>query len=273
VASSTIALVERPVAVSITAKRTARFDRWFVLGLVIAIGSVILGISITGISPWYFLQPAAASIVIGGTLGVTLITTPRSALLHSARRALIFGRPNELDRPAVIEELMNCARVRRKSGLLSLKNLAEQAAHPAVREILTLLLDVQDRGELQTALETKMRVRERHDDADARVFETMGGFAPTIGVLGTVVGLIDVLRQFSQPALIAHGIGTAFVSTIYGLALANLILLPAAGRIRAAAAEAIETSELMAEGALGLLDGVHVAILRDRLNSYVRAER
>src|SRR5262249_52053599 len=107
----------------------------------------------------------------------------------------------------------------------------------------------------------------------AKVLEVAGGFAPTIGVLGTVVGLIDVLRQFSSLATVASGMGTAFVSTIYGLALANLVLLPAAHRIRAQVAEVFEGQELMIEGCLCLFDGVHPLIVRQRLNSYLHEAR
>ena len=99
-----------------------------------------------------------------------------------------------------------------------------------------------------------------------------GGFAPAIGVIGTVVGLIDVLRQFSNMNSVALGIGTAFVSTMYGLALANLLLLPAAHRIRAMVAETFEMEEMIIEGGLCMIDGTHPSLVRDRLNCFLRSE-
>jgi len=129
---------------------------------------------------------------------------------------------------------------------------------------------VKDHAELQTALENKLRLIERQGEADAKTLEVAGGFAPTIGVLGTVVGLIDVLRQFTELAGVAYGMGAAFVSTIYGLGLANLVLLPAANRIRARIAETIETQELMAEGILCLYDGIHPRLMRQRLACFLR---
>ena len=99
-----------------------------------------------------------------------------------------------------------------------------------------------------------------------------GGFAPTIGVIGTVVGLMDVLRQFSNIASVAGGTGTAFVSTIYGLGLANLILLPSAQRMRANVADQFETNEMIVEGTLCLFDGVHPSLVRDRLSCFLRGE-
>lgn len=104
------------------------------------------------------------------------------------------------------------------------------------------------------------------------MFEVAGGFAPTIGVLGTVVGLMDVLRQFSNISAVAGGTGTAFVSTVYGLALANLIFLPAAQRMRAHVAEQFEMHEMIVEGTLCLFDGVHPALVRDRLSCFLRTE-
>ena len=105
---------------------------------------------------------------------------------------------------------------------------------------------------------------------DAKILEVAGGFAPTIGILGTVVGLIDVLRHFSNVASVGHGIGTAFVSTIYGLTLANLVLLPVANRIRARVADLFEVQELIMESVLALVDGVHPMALRQRLTSFLR---
>jgi chemotaxis protein MotA len=132
-------------------------------------------------------------------------------------------------------------------------------------------LDTKEHNELQSALENKIRFCERQSESAARVLEIAGGFAPTIGVLGTVVGLIDVLRQFSGLSTVASGVGAAFTSTFYGLALANIVLLPAANRIRARASEMFELQEMMTEGVLCLFDGLHPRLVRQRLCSFVNA--
>src|SRR6202042_1892818 len=142
--------------------------------------------------------------------------------------------------------------------------------HLFLRECLQLAMDSKNRAELQITLETKVRQLERQGETDARAFEVAGGFAPTIGVLGTVVGLMDVLRQFANISSVAAGTGTAFVSTIYGLGLANLILLLSAQRMRAHAAEQYETNEMIVEGTLCLFDGLHPALIRDRLSCFLR---
>jgi chemotaxis protein MotA len=245
-------------------------DVIFVLGLVVAVGAIVSGIAAAGISITYFFQPAGALIVIGGTLGVMLVTTPRDSLVHSFRHVLDLISSEEVKRETLIEEIIFYARVARRGSLLALEPLVPQAAHPFLGQALQLALDVSNRAELQTVLETELRMRERQGETDAKTLEVAGGFAPTIGIIGTVVGLIEVLRHFANLQSVGFGIGTAFVSTIYGLALANLLLLPAAHRIRARVAENFEIQELIIEGVLALADNVHPALIRLRLGAYVR---
>lgn len=247
-----------------------RIDLAFVLGLTVALGAILSGVAAAGISITYFLQPAGALIVIGGTLGVMLVTTPKHSLVHSIRRVMDLISSEEVDRDALIEEIVFYGRVARRGSLLSLEPLAPQASHPFLGQALQLALDVGSRTELQTVLETELRMRERQGETDAKTLEVAGGFAPTIGIIGTVVGLIEVLRHFANLQSVGFGIGTAFVSTIYGLALANLLLLPASHRIRARVAENFEIQELIIEGVLALSDGVHPALIRLRLSAYLR---
>ena len=247
-----------------------RIDLAFVLGLVVALGAIMAGVAAAGISVTYFFQPAGAFIVIGGTLGIMLVTTPRDSLIHSCRHVLDLISSEEVNRQTLIEEIIFYARVSRRSTLLALEPLVPQAAHPFLGQALQLALDVSNRAELQTVLETELRMRERQGETDAKTLEVAGGFAPTIGIIGTVVGLIEVMRHFSNLQSVGLGIGTAFVSTIYGLALANLLLLPAAHRIRARVAENFEIQEMIIEGVLSLTDNVHPALIRLRLSAYMR---
>ena len=245
-------------------------DRWILAGIAIAVATIIAGIASTGVSLRYFLQPTAAWIVLGGTLGVTLITTPRSSLLHAVRRVFGLLRQPAVNREELVDEIVSFVRTARVQGMLAMEPRIGQINNAFLREMLALALDVKSRSEFQATLETKLRLHERQGDADAKVLEVAGGFAPAIGVIGTVVGLIDVLRQFSNMNSVAFGIGTAFVSTMYGLALANLILLPASHRIRASVAEAFEIEEMIVEGGLCLIDGTHPSLVRERLNCFLR---
>jgi chemotaxis protein MotA len=209
-------------------------------------------------------------IVLGGTLGVMMVTTPRHSLVHSARRIVDLFAADEVDREALIEEIITLARIARRGGIIALEPTIKKTSNFFLRDALQLAVDGQTREELQAVLETQLRMNERHGESDAKALEVAGGFAPTIGIIGTVVGLIEVLRQFSNLQAVGSGIGTAFVSTIYGLALANLLLLPAAHRIRARVAENFETQELIIEGILSVRDSLHPSLIRVRLNSFIR---
>jgi chemotaxis protein MotA len=249
-----------------------RLDGLFLAGLLIATAAILIGVASAGIPLSYFLQPTGAVIVLGGTLGVTLITTPKCSLIHSARRTFALLSASETDPENLIEQVIECARARRR-GIVALEPLIPKISNNFLRKGLQLATDLTDPDELRSILETELRMLERQGEADAKTLEVAGGFAPTIGIIGTVVGLIDVLRNFSNFATVGHGIATAFVSTIYGLALANLILLPAAHRIRARVAENFETQELILEGVLAIADSVHPTVIRMRLSSFVRERK
>jgi chemotaxis protein MotA len=239
------------------------------LGVAVALAAMVAGIAVTGVKAAYFLQPTGALIVLGGTLGVIILTTPRAGLMNSARRVAELLWAPDIDRRALMAEIMGYVRRARAFGVLTLEPIAAQATTPFLRESLVITLDVQERDKLKSALELKLRLRERQGETDAKVLEVSGGFAPTIGVLGTIVGLIDVLRQFSSLQSVANGVGTAFVSTIYGLAVANLILLPTANRIRARVAEAFETHEMIIEGMMCIFDKMHPSLVQERLSFFL----
>jgi chemotaxis protein MotA len=252
--------------------RRGGLDAGILCGIAIAAFALVAGIAFTGIGARYFFQPTGILIVVGGTIGVLLITTPGPALLLTLRRALsLFSTPPSPNREELIEEIVSYARIVRIEGMLAIEPSIDGVSQSFLREALLMALDAKERMELQSALENKVRFCERQSDAAARVLEVAGGFAPTIGVLGTVVGLIDVLRQFSNLSAVASGVGAAFTATIYGLALANLVLLPAAHRIRACASETFDLQELMTEGALCLFDAMHPRLVRQRLRTFLSA--
>jgi chemotaxis protein MotA len=241
-------------------------------GIALTVAALAAGIAAARIPVSYFLQPAGIFIVIGGTLGATIVTTPRQALGRALRSVIGLWWEQPAGRAELIDEIMSYIRVARTRGVLALEPMVQQSGYEFLRDCVILGLDVQ-RTELQSAAETKIRLRERRGEADARTLEIAAGFAPTIGVLGTVVGLIDVLRRFSDMSAVASGVGTAFASTLYGLGLANLLLLPLAHRIRAAVANTFETEELILEGVVCIMDGVHTSLASDRLNAFLEKKR
>lgn len=272
--TSTVLIEDRQEFTRRPAARVGRkgLDFGMILGIAIAWTALAAGIAVTRVSAHYFFQPTGVLIVLGGTLGVILITTPPAALLLAARRTLnLFSTEASPNQEDLIEEIVSYAKIVRIKGILAIEPAIGQVSHGFLQEALLFAMDAKERSDLQSALENKVRFCERQSEAAAKVLEVAGGFAPTIGVLGTVVGLINVLRQFSSLSTIAWGVGAAFTSTIYGLALANLVLLPAAHRVRARASEKFALQELMTEGALYLFDGMHPRLVRQRLHSFLDA--
>ena len=253
-----------------TVRRSPRLDVFLLIGIAIAFGAALIGLRSTGVDITYFLQPTGAVMVLGGTFGVMLITTPRHALIHSLRRVATLASASDTDRAALIDEIVEYARHARRGGLLGLEPMLPRVRNPLLGHALELAVDISNHGELRSVLETELHMAERQGEADAKTLEVAGGFAPTLGIVGTVVGLIEVLRGFSNLSSVGYGIGTAFVSTIYGLALANLFLLPLAHRIRARVTENFETQELILEGVLSIADSVHPSVIRMRLVSFLR---
>lgn len=269
-AAATLKQVRKAIPPPIAIIPARRLDISMLAGVAIALTAALAGIAATGVKLTYFFQPTGALIVLGGTLGVMFITTPLPALIHSLRRVAGLVWTRELNSRELVDEIMSCVRAARTGGWLGVEPMVGRVKSAFLNEALLMAMDIQDRNELHAGLETRVRLRERAGEHDAKTLEVAGGFAPTIGVLGTVVGLIDVLRQFSNVAAVANGIGIAFVSTIYGLGLANLVLLPAAQRIRARTAAEFEAHELIMEGVMCLFDGLHPSMVRDRLNSFLR---
>ena len=255
-------------------RRTAP-DRWMLSGLLLGALAVIAGIAMSGAGLRYFFQPSSALIVLGGTFGITLVTLPKDSLRMVGRRIRALNSQAQSERETLIEDIVELSRVGRRGGILTIEPLIPKVANEALRNGLLTALDVRDITELQVVLENELKLSERHGLADSSALETAAGYAPTIGILGTVVGLIEVLKHFSDIRSIGPGIGAAFVSTIYGLAVANFLLLPLAHRIQARVAEQTETQELIAEGVMCIFVSMHPSIVRQRLAPYLRevAER
>jgi chemotaxis protein MotA len=251
--------------------RPRRTDRGLLVGAILAAGALLASLSFTGISFTYFFNPTAAALVVGGTFGILVITTPAHALLRAWKRVISLTSIPDLDREQLCEEIVHYAKLVRQENMQTVEKEIENASTTFLRDGLLLALDVRSRPELEAALETELRLIERQGETDAKVLEGAGGFVPTIGIIGTVIGLIDVMRHFSNLASVGSGIATAFVSTIYGLVLANFLLLPIAQRIRWRVAATFEIQELVIEGVLCVYDKTHPTLVRARLAAFLRS--
>jgi chemotaxis protein MotA len=251
---------------------TRRLDFTSVAGVPVAVGLVLLGQLLEGGSVKSLLQAAAALIVIGGTLGAVLLSFSLSDVRQAAA-ALKQVFVEDGERPdATIGAILRFARVARKDGILALEDEAADARDPLLRKGLMLAVDGLNPKTLREMLEVEQDAAEDHDLVPARVYEAAGGFAPTVGILGAVLGLIHVMENLSDPSKLGSGIAVAFVATVYGVGGANLILLPVANKLRLRASQAARRRQLIVEGVLAIQDGLNPRLIEQKLCGFVRSQ-
>ena len=241
---------------------------WLTLaGPLVAVAAVLLGLFLEGGHITQVLQPTAAVIVLGGTLGALLIQFPfgmvRSAFLQAAgsgsEQPLLWERT---------EQLMKYALQARRAGMVSLDPELKQIGDLFFRRALMLAIDGIAVRELRDIMELEMGRREEEEERAAKVLEAGGGYAPTIGILGAVLGLIQVMQRLDDIGEVGRGIAVAFVETLYGVGLANLLLLPLAGKLRLRAREAQMLRETTLEGVIAMAEGAGPRAMREKLGSH-----
>ena len=242
-------------------------------GLVIGIGGIVGGLILEGGSVREIAAPTALLIVLGGTLGAVMVSTPLSALRGGIRSLASVFYEKSQDSDSLIEKLVDYSSRARKNGIVSLEQLADQAPDPFLRKALNLAVDGTDLQELRNMMELEISVEEHQAEAEAKIFESAGGYAPTIGIIGAVLGLIQVMKDLADIEKVGHGIATAFVATIYGVAVANLFFLPVAGKIKARAQQKTQMRELMLEGVVGIVEGLNPKLIRSKLGAYSRRDQ
>ena len=239
-----------------------------ILGLVVALAGILGGLILEGGKLGDIAQLNAAIIVLGGTAGAVMVSTPGSILKGAIIRLLGVFRDPLPPIDAVLEELVGYAAKARKSGLVALDDEANNAADPFLRKTLMLAVDGTDIQELRIMMELDMSISEHHAEAEAKVLESAGGYAPTIGIIGAVLGLIQVMKNLSNIDEVGHGIAVAFVATVYGVALSNLFFLPAASKMKARAHAETQRRELILEGVAGIIEGMNPKLIRAKLEAY-----
>ncbi|MGE5571218.1 MAG: flagellar motor protein [Rhodospirillales bacterium] len=245
-----------------------RPDLATLLGLICGVGGIIAGFSLEGGVIQELLQPTAALIVFGGTLGAVMVTTP-FRVLKGAVGALVSVFMERNQSPgAIVEEIISYATKARKNGIVSLEQDAEAVKDPFLRKALNLAVDGTDLQEIRKMMELEMITEERRADGLAKVFESAGGYAPTIGIIGAVLGLIQVMKHLENINEVGKGIAVAFVATIYGVGSANLFFIPAGNKIRIRAQAALQLKELMLEGVSGIVEGLNPKLIRTKLQAY-----
>ncbi|MEH6595092.1 MAG: flagellar motor protein [Colwellia polaris] len=243
-------------------------DKLSISGLLIAILAIYLGFIIDGGSISSLLELPAFIIVFGGTLGAVMLQSSQVQFLHAITLLKWLFVPPKYDVEQGIESIVEWAEKARESGFLSLEYIAEEENDFFVNKGLNLLVDGAEVENLRVSLELDLDLYREHNLRSAHVFESMGGYSPTIGILGAVLGLIHAMSNLADPELLGQGIATAFVATIYGVGFANLIYLPIANKIKAIVHQQTMYREMMTEGIIAIALAENPHAIENKLSAF-----
>ena len=247
-------------------------DRFSFIGLVLGIGAVLGTQFIEGGQPASLLQGPAAIVVFVGTLGATLLSSSARDLRAALRELRLVFRPMLHRNQRLTELYRDLAFMARKDGLVALDKLQPSFPTPFMKRAMRHVIDGCDERQLEDILDADIRTRSNRSLAAADVFETAGGYAPTMGILGAVLGLIRAMESLADPDALGAGIAVAFIATIYGVGVANLLLLPVAAKIRQRTRQQEEEDSIVATGAVGLQTGMAPRTLEQLLASRLDGE-
>lgn len=244
-------------------------DKISLAGLVIGFIAIVGGQVLEGGHVSSLVQPTALLIVLGGTLGAVLLQSP----LHVFKRGMAMAKwvwfPPMIAQKPLIEQILKWSQVSRREGLLALENYLPAIKDPFTRKGLQLLVNGADPERIRELLEVDINTFEDEWRQSAKVWESAGGYSPTIGILGAVMGLIHVMENLSEPTKLGSGIAVAFVATIYGVGLANLVYLPIAGKLKYYISRMVTSREMLIDGLVGIAVGDNPRIIEGRLNGYL----
>jgi chemotaxis protein MotA len=252
--------------------RASRPDIASILGIIVAVGGILGGLVMEGGKVSDVTQVTAAIVVLGGTLGAVMITSPLQTLISAAKSLKKVFFEEVTDPHAAVEEIIRYATKARKNSIISLEEDLDKIADPFLRKALSLAVDGTDLQELRSMMELELTQAEQHAENDAKVFEAAGGYSPTIGIIGAVMGLIQVMKHLENIEEVGRGIAVAFVATVYGVAVANLFFLPAASKIKARIHNDVSSKELMLEGVISIVEGMNPKLIRVKLEAFLHGE-
>ena len=244
-------------------------DKISVLGLLLGIAAIIGGQVLEGGHVGSLSQPTALLIVLGGTMGAVMLQSPSATFMRGVRMVRWVWYPPVVDNQQLIRQVSNWSQVSRREGLLALENTIDQLKDDFTRKGLQLLVDGAEPERLREVLEVQISTYEEEMRQSARIWEAAGGYSPTIGILGAVMGLIHVMENLSDPSKLGAGIAVAFVATIYGVGLANLVFLPMANKLKANINRLVVQREMIVDGLVGIANGDNPRIIESRLQGYI----
>lgn len=240
-----------------------------ILGIVFGLVAVLGGVVAKGSTIGALWSPAAFVIVIIGTIGSMMIQTPLSAVLHAGK---VFGwlfKPPQEDRQKLIQKIVDWSQVARKEGLLGLEAVVEEEKDPFTKKGLQLLVDGGEPDVIRGILEVDLDATEEFDKQAVKVFETLGIYAPTLGIIGAVMGLMAVMQNLNDPSKLGPGIAAAFVATIYGIGSANIFFLPMAGKLGRVVKDQTQAREMFIDGLISIAEGENPRNIETKLQGYL----
>lgn len=240
-----------------------------IIGLLVGLGAIIGGNALEGGHLDSLMQSTAFIIVFGGTVGAIMLQSPMAVLKRSLGITVWVFMPPKVGLAEAIEKIVEFANIARREGLLGLESLTESEPDPFAKKGLQLLVDGTEPEVIRGILEVELDTKEHFDTQAAKVYEGMGGYCPTVGIIGAVMGLIHVMGNLSDPSKLGPGIAVAFVATIYGVGLANMFFLPIANKLKSIIQGQSKFREMMIEGMVSISQGENPRNIELRLQSYL----
>ncbi|MFT3915792.1 MAG: flagellar motor protein [Anaeromyxobacteraceae bacterium] len=241
-------------------------------GVVVALGLILLGQHLEGGHIGSILQATAALIIFGGTTGAVMVAYPMHDLKVGMRNLGLAFKSPKIELAPLAKQIVEYAGVARRDGVLALEGKLAEVSDPFLRRALQFVVDGVDASVTRDTLEAAIEADFEENQIGAKVWETAGGFAPTIGILGAVLGLIHVMENLNDPSKLGGGIATAFVATIYGVGAANIFFLPFANKIKRKLTAEKERKTLIAEGVLSIQEGINPRVLEEKLRAWTGEE-
>ena len=246
-------------------------DKASISGVLLAVVGILAGLLLEGGHVGQILQPTAALIVFGGTIGAVLLQFPLDTVTAAARRLGLIFKARHKKKDDAVEMLVRFAHKARREGVVALDSDLQTIRDPFLKQALMLAVDGTEPGELRKIMRVNMDSAAEAEERFPAVFESAGGFSPTIGILGAVLGLIQVMQHLDNIQEVGRGIAVAFVAIIYGVGAANLVFLPFAGRMRLQVRDEQQRREMMLEGVISILEGMNPRMLETKLAGFVTA--
>lgn len=240
-----------------------------IVGFLLAVVALVGGSILKGSGVAALWGPAAFVIVIVGTLGSITVQTPMKTFKHGMKMARWVFRPPVLDGAGLIARIVEWSVAARKQGLLALEASIATESDGFIRKGLQMLVDGAEPETIRNTLETELQAREHFDLSGAKVWEGMGIYAPTLGIIGAVMGLMAVMQNLADPSKLGTGISAAFIATIYGIASANLFFLPMASKLKGVVGDQTRVREMIIEGLIAISQGENPRVIEAKLQGFL----